>query len=101
MPRSSNGQDGTFSASRRGFDSLSGYVARVVIWLDEYESPWECVLYRIDPQHEAAYAERYPGDMYDVPEELAAKYDTAMQMRDECDKELLEIVKEARGRLFP
>lgn len=90
-----------FSASRTGFDSLSGYVARVVIWLDEYESPWECVLYRIDPQYEAAYIQSYPKAMYDIPEELAEKYDTAMRLRDECDKELLEIVKQERGKLFP
>jgi hypothetical protein len=74
---------------------------RVLIHCDEYESNWEWILIIPEPQYaeQTFKANQHTGDIYDIPTELAEKYQKAIRLRDEVDSELSRIKRTRENQI--
>lgn len=76
---------------------------RALILSDEYESDWWYVIQVPDPKYSYDTFKSFMNrdQVYDLPKELVVKYESAIKARNEVDAELIEIVREGRGKVEP
>jgi len=79
---------------------------RACVWPDEYESDWEYTIFVPDGEYWSTdtvkqFFASHTGHVYDLPKDLVERYWAAMAARNEVDEELVQIVKEKRGKVEP